>query len=163
MKNKKILPIVVLMLATACNFEEKEIEQVSQKYLTAMGNYQFTEAAKYASEQTQSITLKFFNEVMLPHTDPSFITQNTPATITINETSKTTDSTAIVTYTKTTPICTQHDTLQLIKENGEWKADVVIIIPSLLNINQGPRKIDLTHITNKGDKPQIQNQAITNP
>lgn len=160
MKHTPIIFISILMLATACSPEEKNIERTAKSYLTAMGNYQFTEAGKYASEETKTVTLKFFSEVMLPHTDPAFIESNTPATIEITKTETTTDSTAFATYTKRTPLATQHDTLRLIKENGEWKADVVIAIPSMLNLNQGTRKIDLSHIKGKGDTLQ---QPQTHP
>lgn len=145
----KLLRILACMLplATACTHENRIIEETSYNYLDAMGNYRFDEAAAYASEDTRTITLKFFNEVMLPNTDSNFIKRNTPATIVINETSQTSDSTAFAIFTKTTPIVTQQDTLNLIKENGEWKADVVIIVPSLFNKTQGPRKIDISTIT----------------
>jgi hypothetical protein len=68
----------------------------------------------------------------MPKVDTDFIVSNTPATIEVLKVCKTSDSTATVDYKKTTPIQVQNGTLDMVKEAGEWKANVIIALPPML-------------------------------
>lgn len=123
----------LLLLATACGSDKAEIEQTAYGYLDAMGNYRFEEAIPYASQRTIETTIDFFSG-MLPHTDTAYIASNTPAKITIKGVHQTSDTTAYALFHKSTPITQQDDTLRLVKEQGLWKANVVIQVPANIPI-----------------------------
>ena len=108
------------------------IETNALGYLTAMGNYQIKEAEAYASEETITKTLRVIEEKIMPNVDPSYIRSNTPATIEITEVNQIDDTTATVSYIKTTPIQVQEGTLNMIKRNNEWKALVFIQVPDAI-------------------------------
>ena len=56
---------------------------------------------------------------------------------------QTSDTTAEVKYVKTTPIQVQNGTLNMVKRNKEWKAQVLINIPDALKIhNADSKKLD---------------------
>ncbi len=110
------------------------IENAAMGYLYAMGNYKISEAEPYATEETVENTLHAIEKYIMPNLDPSVIQQNTPATIEITDIRIENDTTAIVSYKKTTPIQVQEGKLDMVKRDKEWKAQVSIQIPDALKI-----------------------------
>lgn len=108
----------------SCSSTKRQVEDVAWGYLNAMGNYKIDEATPYASELTQERTLPFAKK-LVQSVDTNYIISDTPATITITKIDIKSDSTAIVTYHKVTPIKDMTGTLNLIKENGHWKAHAI--------------------------------------
>lgn len=131
---KTLFPAALLLVLCACGSDKKQIEQAAYGYLNAMGNYRFDEARPYATRQTCETTIDFFNSIM-PHTDTAYIVSNTPAEITIKSVHKTSDTTAYALFHKSTPITQQDDTLQLVKSDGQWLANVVIVVPQIFNVD----------------------------
>ena len=127
---------LLVLLFCGCKSEQTLIEDAAMGYLNAMGNYQIKEAEAYASEETIEKTLHVIEEVIMPNLDSTFIVQNTPATIEIKEVNQLSDTTAEVKYVKTTPIQVQEGSLNMVKRNKEWKAQVIIQLPEALKIHQ---------------------------
>lgn len=86
-----------------------------------MGNYDVETAAQYADEETQRSTLRIAKG-LLEYTDTSYINQDRPAEITIHETKVLNDSSAVVCYTKSTPIKQINLSLELRKRDNRWYA-----------------------------------------
>ena len=137
---KKLSVFIIFALTTAffcgCKSEQSLIEDAAMGYLTAMGNYQIKEAEAYASEETIEKTLHVIEEVIMPNLDPNYVKQNTPASIEIKEVNLLSDTTAEVKYVKTTPIQVQEGSLDMVKCNKEWKAQVLIQLPEAMKIQQ---------------------------
>lgn len=127
---------VGLFMLVGCKSDQALIEDAAMGYLTAMGNYRIEEAEAYASEETIEKTLHVIEETIMPNLDKNFIAQNTPATIEIQEINLLTDTTAEVKYVKTTPIQVQDGKLDMVKQNNEWKAQVLIQLPAVFNITK---------------------------
>lgn len=121
-------------LLLSCKSEKSLIEQTAMGYLTAMGNYKISEAEPYATKETIENTLHAIEKYIMPNLDPNVIKQNTPATIEIINVSIVNDTTAEVSYKKTTPNQVQEGKLDMVKRNKEWKAQVSIQIPEMLKI-----------------------------
>ena len=128
---KKTLIALAALLLCSCGNKEEKISQAAYGYLEAMGNYRLEEALPYASQQTAEKTIPFL-QTLMPHVDSAYIQANTPATITIKEVQVLTDSTAFVTFHKSTPILQQDDTLRMVKERRHWKAHVEVSMPGFL-------------------------------
>ena len=111
-----------------------------------MGNYQIKEAEAYASEETIEKTLHVIEESIMPNLDPNYVKQNTPASIEIKEVNQLTDTTAEVKYVKTTPIQVQEGSLDMVKRNKEWKAQVIIQLPEAIKMQQ---KVDAKTLDEK--------------
>lgn len=126
----------IVALFYGCKSEQTLIEDAAMGYLTAMGNYQIKEAEAYASEETIEKTLHVIEEEIMPNLDPNYVKQNTPASIEITEVNQKSDTTAEVKYVKTTPIQTQEGSLDLVKRNKVWKAQVIIELPKAMKIQQ---------------------------
>ena len=137
---KKNLAFITLAIITVifgnCKSKQTSIEDAAMGYLTAMGNYQIKEAEAYASEETIEKTLHVIEEVIMPNLDPNYVKQNTPASIEIKEVNQLSDTTAEVKYVKTTPIQVQEGSLEMVKHNKEWKAQVLIQLPEVMKIQQ---------------------------
>lgn len=121
------------VLLASCNSQQKTIGNTAYGYLDAVANYRFDDAFPYASQRTQEVTLSFFKQ-LLERTDTAFINKNTPAKVTIDQVIVTSDSTAQVVYSKTTPITRQlHDTVDMVREDERWVVEWVIQdIPPIL-------------------------------
>lgn len=136
MKNNKLILgfLVTVLLLASCTSEESLIEKSAMGYLTAMGNYRISEAEPYATEETVENTLHAIEKYIMPNLDSNVIQQNTPASIEITNINIVDDTTAEVAYKKTTPIQVQDGKLEMVKREGEWKAQVRIQIPQALKI-----------------------------
>ena len=67
----------------------------------------------------------------MPHTDPESLVGCTPATITIDNTEITSDSTAVVAFTQNAPNGTSTGTLNMLNRDGKWLANDLIEIPDI--------------------------------
>ena len=139
MKRRQILTLsaitsIIALLSVSYKGDEKMIETNAYGYLYAMSNYHISEAKNFATTETVNNTLHFVEETIIPNLDPNFVKQNTPATIEINQVTIIDDSTAEVAYTSTTPKEVKEGKLEMVKENQEWKAKVIINIPKFMTI-----------------------------
>lgn len=126
--------LMTAILLSACNSDERQIKQAAQGYLDAMANYRIEEAEPYVTEETRDITLLFVEKAIMPNLAPNVIPDNTPATINITSVDITTDTTATVAYTKTTPQETSEETVGLLKRNNEWRVHYVVEIPPIFQL-----------------------------
>ncbi len=124
----------LLLLLTACNSDEKEIARVAQGYLDATGNYLIEEAMPYANQETRERTLTYLRDVLIPMTPKEYMESNTPATIELGEIVRAGD-TAVVCYTKTTPIKVVDSEIMLVKEDGEWLVYVPLALPDDITVD----------------------------
>jgi hypothetical protein len=127
---------LTIVIFGSCKNEQTSIEDAAMGYLTAMGNYQIKEAEAYASEETIEKTLRVIEVVIMPNLDPNYVKQNTPASIEIKEVDRLSDTTAEVKYVKTTPLQVQEGSLDMVKRNKKWKAQVLIQFPEVMKIQQ---------------------------
>ncbi len=135
MKHYSSLAAICLMcLLAACNNDEKEIAHVAQGYLDATGNYLIEEAMPYANQETCENTLTFLRDVLIPMTPKEYMESNTPATIQLGEIAIEGD-TAMVNYTKTTPIKVLEGEIMVVKEDGEWLVYVPLVLPESIPAN----------------------------
>lgn len=135
MKRELFLVISVMVLASCGSNPRKEIEKTAYDYLYAMGNYRLDDARPYASTPTCERTLDFFQNYIMPKTDTNYIVSNTPATIDILGVELLSDTTAVVSYSKTTPLQVQSGKLDMVKENGRWCAEVIIALPPIMTMD----------------------------
>ena len=124
-----------MVLASCGNNPQKEIEKNAYGYLDAMGNYRINDARPYASTPTCERTLEVLQKYILPKTDTNYIISNTPATIDILGVEVLSDTTAVVSYSKTTPLQVQSGKLDMVKENGRWCAEVIIALPPIMTMD----------------------------
>lgn len=89
-----------------------------------MANYRFDDATPFATEETAITTIHTAN-ILIRNIDSSYIESDMPANIEITRVDILDDTTADVTYRKTTPIKDFSGTLQMRKRNGQWLAHVI--------------------------------------
>ena len=135
MKRELFLVISVMVLASCGSNPQKEIEKNAYGYLDAMGNYRIDDARPYASTPTCERTLDFFQNYIMPKTDTNYIVSNTPATIDILAVELLSDTTAVVSYSKTTPLQVQSGKLDMVKEGARWCAEVIINLPPIMTMD----------------------------
>lgn len=158
---KNLIRLSALLLGIACAAcshpdDNQLILNTAQGYLDAMGNYRPADARKYASQETQDITLSYYEEI-LKHTDPKVFANNMPATITIGQIDID-DTLAMAKYHKSTPITEQDGQITLVKRKGEWQVFEVINIPSNMQLNnEGFKK---RTITDEQIKQMRQNKKV---
>ena len=131
---KTILCASLIGLLAACNSDEKEIARAAQGYLDATANYQVEEAMPYANRETREVTLPFIRDKLIPITLPEYIDSNTPATIKLGEIIVIGD-TAVVGYTKTTPIKKLENEILVVKEEGEWLVYMPLNVPESIPVS----------------------------
>ena len=134
---KRLLPLLLLPLLWSCNNDTREIKRVAFGYLDAMGNYRIADAEPFATDETIETSLYFVQHVVMAQVDTNsdlaaYIASNTPATIEITRVERTSDTSAVASFTKTTPIQTQHGEKTLLKRNGQWRVHEVIQLPDML-------------------------------
>lgn len=120
-----ILPLVVILILVSCKSEEQKAQDVAYKYSKAMANYDIDEAEKYATQETIDITIDMARS-LLSQLDSSYILSDTPATVEISSFEMLSDTSAIVYFTKNTPI--KQDLkfqVEVRKRNGKWKAHAI--------------------------------------
>lgn len=141
MSSKHIVFLLVLgaVFLLSCKNDEQMVQQVAYAYSYAMANYHVDEAEEYATEETRNTTLVKARG-LVKAVGEAYIQSDTPAEIEIVEVEMISDTCAIATYHKTTPIKDMTGTLELRKRNGQWYAHTP------LNVMKEPEK---THTTVK--------------
>lgn len=126
--------VTVLMTLVGCNnSEKKEIEQVALGYIDATSKFDFDAAEQYATKQTSEVTLKHLR--LIQHfIDSSALENAKQAEFEVKKVEITSDTTAIAVYHKETKTDNYTDTLNMIKEDGAWKVDLVIEIPPIMQM-----------------------------
>lgn len=138
-KYHAILTALMLLAAACGNNENTAIESAAKGYAQALADYRVDDAVPYASHRTSEVTLNFYRMVV-GKLDPADIAANTPADITILNIKQLTDTTAYAVYHKSSPLTNINDTLRMIKEEGRWVVNQVIIIPSILDTTNHPQR-----------------------
>ena len=113
----------IVLLCHSCKNEEQMVQQVAYAYSYAMANYHVDEAEQYATEETRNTTLVKARTLVQAVGD-AYIQSDTPAEIEITNVEFQSDTVAIATYHKTTPIKNMTGTLELRKRDGEWSAHI---------------------------------------
>jgi len=134
MKNTKtlflILPLLLFCLQ-CCHTIKGDVRDVAQKYLDATGRYDIADACRYCTRETAN-GLRNIEATLLSSVPKDSIEKNMPAKIKIKDIELTTDSTAVVTYHKHTPIADFDGTLDMVLLDGQWKAHIGgIAIPEI--------------------------------
>lgn len=136
---KKIAIILLCLAAIAlssCSNDTKRIEKAAYKYSYALGNYEFDDAFDYATEETQETLLTLYRDVIMPNTDMAYVNSNRPADITIGKIVIVDDTTATVSFHKTTPIKEMDGSVELRKRDNKWLVHNPIEIPEIFNQQQ---------------------------
>lgn len=120
-QNNTLALLATVLLLTACASDEEKIEKVAYKYSYAMANYDVDGAEKYATPETVETTLNTARG-LLTIVDTNYIKSDTPASIEITNIQIVDDTSAVVTYHKTTPIKDFSSTLDVRKRHGRWLA-----------------------------------------
>lgn len=145
---KKIIPLALLcisILFVSCksNDDKTIINKVAYSYLDNMGNYKIERAEKYADSATRVITLQFIERKIIPYLDEEYIKKNTPAKITIGNIDIVDDTSAVVSYHKSTPITEQDGELEMRKEKDEWLAHVLIQVPDIFMLDEDEMRANI--------------------
>ena len=122
-----LLYLVAPFLFISCKNDEQMVQQVAYSYLYAMANYQVDNAEEYATEETRNTTLVKARSLVKAVGD-AYIQSDTPAEIEITGIEMQSDTVAIVSYHKTTPIKDMTGTQELRKRNGQWYAHIPLIM-----------------------------------
>lgn len=130
-----IVAICLIGLLSACNSDKKQIKEAAMGYLNATGNYLIDEAMPYASKETREVTLPFLRDNLIPRTPKEYMESNTPATIDIHDIDIYDADTALVSYTKHTPIKELEGEIHLVREEGQWLVYVPLVLPENIVLN----------------------------
>lgn len=125
---KTIILLTVSILLASCYSNKKDINRIKENaigYIVATSNYDIEAAKPFATKETREVTLPLVEKNIMPLVDSTFLAVNIPATATIDSIELYVD-TALVFYTKTTPLSTSNGTLTVIKEDGLWLVDVIL-------------------------------------
>lgn len=158
MKKLALFIPCILVFCCSCNRNERNMRKVAEGYLNAMANYQIADAYRYATEETCNTTLSFVENDIMPHLAPDIISNNTPATITIDSIELSNDTTALVFYSKTTPLGDMSDQITLHKRGPKWKVHLVIEtspITGLFHSSSSKAKTQATDSTRQEGYRQI--------
>lgn len=110
--------VLLLFASIACNREEEQIRQTAYDYSYAVANYDLDKAeGLIIPEASRFITTARHLISML---DSNYIKSDTPATIEITDVDQTSDTSALATYHKVTPIKDFSDQVELVKRDGRW-------------------------------------------
>lgn len=129
----------------SCQNDERAARSAAYNYSFAMANYDIDQAEKYSDEETIETTISMARNI-LPMVDTAYIKSDTPATIEITSVQVTSDTTAVATYLKNTPIKKEMTgTLELRKRHGKWLAHAPIehSTAATPNTNRQPAKFRL--------------------
>ena len=143
---KTLAAAMLLALVAACGTEEKEVRHVAQHYLDATARYDIPDACNYCTPETAN-ALRLIDSVLMPNTDSNYIKSNMSAKLEITALEMTSDTTAVVSYHKHTPVNDFDGTLNMVRRDGQWMANVKIAIPSYLHVGSQQFTYD-TAITN---------------
>lgn len=123
-----LLPLLMLCMQ-CCHTVKGEVRDIAQKYLDATCRYDVTDACHYCTLETAN-GLRNIETTLLSKIPYDSLAKNMPAKIKIKDIELTSDSTATVTYHKHTPIADFDGNLDMVLQNGQWKAHIAgIYIP----------------------------------
>ncbi len=150
MKHRKkillLLPLFVLCMQ-CCQTTKGEVRDIAQKYLDATGRYDVDDASLYCTDETAR-GLRNIQVTLLSKVHKDSIAKNMPAKIKIRSVELTSDSTAVVSYHKHTPINDFDGTLDMVFINGQWRAHIAgIAVPE--NMKQAGETIHFNYDTIK--------------
>lgn len=128
--HKIILIIAVLLLCVGtASFltgnPKRVIKEVAYNYLDAMANYRIDDAAPFCTMETQNGILRIGRN-LVDAVEPGYIESDTPAKIRIKKVKLTSDTTATVSFHKSTPIKQQDGEVNLVFRDGEWKVHILM-------------------------------------
>lgn len=115
------LAMAAIVCLAACDSEKRQIEKAAYGYCHATANYDIDAARPFCTEETSRTTLVKAKELMAL-VEPDVIEANMPAEIAITGVRQTSDTAAIATYHKSTPIKSYTDSIELRKRDGRWLA-----------------------------------------
>ena len=145
MKKTHIVGLAMILAMASCSHKPVTMDSVDSSfranataYIEAMANYDIASARPHATEETNNVTLNYFDKAMEMLEDSTFIQQNTPAVIRYDSIVFTSDTSATVYYNKQTPIQNANATLNMRLRNGEWLAHQVI--DTRIRISGSPAK-----------------------
>lgn len=119
------LSVFCCAFLASCHTDRQNATKAAYEYSYAMANYQIDQAEPFATEETKSTTLVKARQ-LVNAVDKAYIQSDTPAELEITNLEFTSDTSAIATYHKTTPIKDFSGTLELRKRNGIWLAHTPI-------------------------------------
>ncbi|MBQ8703549.1 MAG: hypothetical protein IJ524_04170 [Bacteroidales bacterium] len=125
MKKTPVIIALSLLAFAACKHEDPLLHN-AQKYIQALADYDFEEARRYATPETYEISLKYFEESVMPGLDSSFLEHNTPATIRIDSVAFLSDTQATVYYNKKTPLTNANATADMRLRDGQWLGHLLV-------------------------------------
>lgn len=106
----------------SCVSDEQRAQKAAYNYSDAMANYKLDEAAKYATEETINTTITT-GKALLQFVDSAYIASDTPAKLEVTNMEMTSDTSAVVSFEKNTPIKTNMKfSVEVRKRNGKWLA-----------------------------------------
>lgn len=122
---KRLLLSCILLITTtmlSCISDEQKARNAAYNYADAMANYKLDDAAKFATEETVNTTITT-GKSLLKFVDIAYIDSDTPAKLEVTNMEKKSDTSAVVSFVKNTPI--KQDTrftVEVRKRNGKWLA-----------------------------------------
>lgn len=129
-----ILLATIVFFFSCVNREEKtEIERVALGYIESTTNNDFDAASQYATKATQEVTFSYLRSLKR-FVDSATLANSKKASFGVNDVKITSDTTALAIYHKKTSAKDYVDTLTMVKENGEWKVNLVIEIPPIMQM-----------------------------
>lgn len=150
-KTYHFIPLLfaALLLCSCTSIQErrntqKAIKNNAYHYVDAMANYRIDDAEPYCTQETRDGVLTTGRRLMAAVT-PGYIESDTPATVTIEKVELTSDTTAIVSYHKITPIKDMRGDVPLVLRDGEWLVHII-----LKSSNNNEERPVLTHDTING-------------
>lgn len=124
-----IIICCILLTLNACKSSRSEIRKVAYQYSYALANYDIESAVPYATPETQNTTLQTAR-MLMNLVDTAYIASDTPAKIKIKNIKIQNDTSAVVTYSKKTPIKHFDADLDLVLRDGHWMVqDVINVSP----------------------------------
>ena len=166
MKNKTatllLLPLLALCMQ-CCHTVKDDVKDAAQKYLDATGRYDVDDACRYCTPETAN-GLRNIQATLLSKVPKDSIAKNMPAKIKIKDIELTSDSTAVITYHKHTPINDFNGTLDMVLINGQWLAHIGgIAVPETIKQAAKGDTIHFQYDIKPGDLKAVKPSDIKEP
>lgn len=126
-----------MLTLVGCATQEQQIKKAAYNYSYALANYDISSAEPYCTPETQQTALAYA-KAMLPNVDSSYIRSDTPGKIEITAVKMQSDTTAIVTYHKTTPVKDFVGELEMRKRGEQWLAHAPIATQAAPSASSAP-------------------------
>ena len=139
-----LISLLAVLMFGGCVSEEKAVRTAALGYLDAMANYRVDDAMPFCTQETQNGVLVTARS-LVEGVDTSYILSDTPASVEITHVDMIDDTSAVIFFHKTTPIKSQHGTLDVVKRNGQWLAHIDMPVQQ----EQPKIKIDTVKVNGK--------------